>query len=135
MFLGFKKRINSLMPSAQFEHKAQVEYYYQLSMMLREAIELRTNIRATDLTYQELKKPIESKLPVKSDVSSEVLLFLERADLIKFAEQPATLEEATHAKALVTRWTQLLTPREDVMQDVMTQGLKEKTGKERHVIR
>jgi hypothetical protein len=117
-WVDVKERIQSLTPDAQFEPKAQIEFYYELSMLLRECIELRTKIRATDLTYQELKKPLESKLPLKTDGVSGVLAFLERADLIKFAEQPATLAEATAAKAQVSRWASMLTPRQDEIQQI-----------------
>jgi hypothetical protein len=109
-----KKKIKHSHPQEPFEKPQQIEFFYQMSLLLRECIELRTKIRATDLTYQELKDPIDRKLPLKSNEKTDILLFLERADMIKFAEKKTTLDEAREYKKQIGLWASMLTPRAEI---------------------
>ncbi len=93
-----------------FGLQEQAEYFFHLSLLLREAIELRTGLRATDLTLGELKTPLRNKLPLPTGDIDGVLAFLERADYVKFAGRPASTEEAVFAREQATAWTRRLRP-------------------------
>lgn len=93
-----------------FGLQEQAEYFFHLSLLLREAIELRTGLRATDLTLGELKAPLRNKLPLPTGDVDGVLAFLERADYVKFAGRPASTEEAVSAREQATTWARRLRP-------------------------
>ncbi len=103
-------RLSALKPPLPFVGKAQEDFFYLLSLLLREGVELRTGIPATDRTYKELKLPLQQKLPFGQTEVDAVLRFLERADWIKFAGVPSDVEEATACLATVERWVRDLKP-------------------------
>ena len=92
--------------------KAREDFYYNLSLLLREGIERRTGLNATDLTFSELKGPLTSKLPLRTDDVKRVLAFLERADLVKFAEAPASAAAMAEDRDSVRGWVDGFRPRE-----------------------
>lgn len=98
-------------PSDFPEGRCQEEYFYGLSLLLREAIELRTRIPATDRTFQELRDPLRKKLPLATLEVQAVLAFLERADLVKFASAASTKPEAAACQLQVSAWVQKLEPK------------------------
>ncbi len=103
-------RLAAVTPGRPFEGPAQVEFYFQLSLLLREAIERRTGVRATDSTLGELRVPLRKKLPLTPGAIEAVLAFLERSDLIKFAGFAATPDEALAAQEQVSAWARALKP-------------------------
>lgn len=109
-WLSLERRLNRLGLTGDFNKDAQQEFFYELSMLLREAIELRTQVRATDLTLQELRAPLRQRLPLSAADVEAVLDLMERADLIKFAEQESSLEEARIARQRLATWLQGLKP-------------------------
>ncbi len=100
-----------LSPSSPFDRKAQKEYFFKLSLLFRQFIELRFKFPATDQTFQEIRKPLKQYVSLPSDELNDVLKFLERSDLIKFAGEESDLTEAKtwHEKAL--SWMKQLMPR------------------------
>lgn len=106
--------LKKVIPVEPFAKQSQVEYYYRLSLLLRQAIEYRTQVRATDLTFQELKVPLDKKLPFKTDDRLALINFLEKADYIKFAESEASLDEAQESRDQVKVWVKRLRPNEDL---------------------
>ena len=103
-------KLQSLVVTHPFSAPAAVEYYFQLSLLLREAIERRTAVPATDRTLHELRAPLRKKLPLATDQIEAVLAFLERSDMVKFAGFTATPEEAAAAKERVCAWVSGLKP-------------------------
>lgn len=103
-------RIKELVLPPLDNDKGREDFYYNLSLMLREGIERRTGLNATDLTFGELKGPLSSKLPLRTDKIKDVLAFLERADLVKFAEAPATATVMQEDRDAVHRWVDGLKP-------------------------
>lgn len=116
------ERAGFLLPKPPFEGKAQEDYYFELSMLLREAIELRTKIRATDLTFQELREPVRKKLPLPTNDVESVLQFCEHADQVKFAAKPSGIGEAESARQQVESWVRALRPRAIDQQDPRAAG-------------
>jgi hypothetical protein len=108
------ERLLALLPPDPFVGRARETYFYELSLALREAIERRTELRATDMTSSELREPLRRKLPLPSAEIDSVLAFLQRADLVKFAEAEASRDEALDAVQRVRRWATALRPRPEM---------------------
>ena len=109
-----EQRLARLVPGEPFTDSIRVAFFYELSLGLREAIERRTGVRATDMTLDELREPLRRKLPLSAGETEELLAFLQRADLVKFAEVAATADEALAEGLRVRNWTSSLRPRSDV---------------------
>lgn len=90
--------------------RAREDFFYRLSLLLRQGIEWHAAIPATDLTLGELKQPLRQRLVVQAVPVDAVLAFLERADQVKFAAAPATIEEALAAVRQVRNWIEALRP-------------------------
>lgn len=112
-----QKTVRGVVIEPPFLPASQREVFYRLSLLLREGIERRTEIRATDSTLSEMRQALRKKLPFKVADVEEILAFLERSDLVKFAEQPATIEEASAARANVAAWCGRLQPAPDPLGD------------------
>lgn len=113
---ALESRLAVMLPPGEFPRGlVQENYFYGLSLILREAVELRTGIRATDLTLYELKNPLRRQLPFKQEDIESVIHFLERADMVKFAEAPSQREEALGDHGRVQRWVRDLRPRPEPM--------------------
>lgn len=106
------QRVKALAPTEPFVGRAAEDYFYQLSLLLREGIESRTKLNATDMTLQELREPLRKKLPLASGEIERVVVFLGRADEVKFAGAPSSLGEAADARRSVSDWIAKLKPRE-----------------------
>lgn len=107
-------RVGGMVVPTNFEPgRPQEDYFYGLSLLLREGVELRTRVPATDLTLQELKEPMRKKLPLATPEVNAVLEFLERADMIKFASAPSDRAEAEKFRGIVAGWLKKLEPRGD----------------------
>lgn len=106
-------RAISLPQSAEpFSDEMREDFYWRLSLAFRTAIEWRTGIAATTQTIAELRGPLAAKLPLPRREATEALQFLEAAEFIKFANKPATVEEAESARATVIRLIGKLFPGE-----------------------
>ncbi len=92
--------------------RGREEFYFALSMHLRDGIERRTGINATDLTYSQLAAPLKNRLPLRTAEVDAVLAFLQRADLIKFAEAKSSTASMTEDRDAVRGWVESLRPRE-----------------------
>lgn len=103
--------LREMLPPQPFDNReVQEEYFFQLSMKLREAIELRTEVPATDKTLRELKRPLLDRSPLPRQTTESMLGFLSRADMIKFAEAETNLEEAKTSYESVYDWMNSLRP-------------------------
>jgi hypothetical protein len=107
-----REEIAQLRPPEPFIDKVQEDYFYNLSMALRRFIEELLKIPATDRTLKELREPLRLRLPLSRERVAEVLAFLERADMIKFAKAVTSLEEARRCHDDVKLWIAYLMPRE-----------------------
>lgn len=103
-------RLRAIKIAPDFSQQAQGDFFFELSWLLREAIEQRLAIPATDMTLRELRDPLQLKLPLRDGSKEGLWRFLERADLVKFAEAPATRAEALAALAQVEEWVRELIP-------------------------
>jgi hypothetical protein len=109
---ALESRLGVMLPPGEFPRGiVQENYFYSLSLILREAVELKTGIRATDLTLYELKNPLRRQLPFREEDIEAVIHFLERADMVKFAGAPSQREEALGDHGRVKMWVRELRPR------------------------
>ena len=107
IFLSEVKRLAVDKSSSQ---KSLAQFFFSLSLLFRKSIEATSDIYATDLTVRELKVPIKTKiLPLRSR-SNEVIEFLERAEVIKFAGAKTSVDEALEYKKMVIEWMSKLRP-------------------------
>lgn len=106
--------LQNLNPDKMLADLLAKELYFQFSLILRTGIELATQIRATDMTYPELAPLMEKKLRVKGEELAAMQDFLKTADLVKFADRPATLGEAAHFKQQLMIWITMLKPRQEL---------------------
>jgi hypothetical protein len=100
--------IFALTPQEPFSQEQRESFFYELSLLFREFIELKTGVFATDKTLQELKAPLREKLPLSQEALSEVINFLSVSDMIKFAERQSSSEEAASFKTKVEAWVRKL---------------------------
>lgn len=126
-WVGLTHRFRQLTVPVPFGTRAQEDYFYALSLLVREGIELRTEIPATDRTLKELRDPLRKKLPLAPKDVEAVLQFLERADLVKFAGAPSDQAEAEACHAAAGRWLASLKPQhaEDHPFGALPDGLAE----------
>ena len=103
-------RVTALTPSHPFTKAAQEDFFAQLSLFLREGIERRTGLPATDRTYQELRVPLKDQSFLPKEQGEALLQFLQRADLVKFAAAPSGDGEARAAAGQVAAWITALRP-------------------------
>lgn len=77
-----------------FHHKAQIQFYFLISIGFRTYLERFLNKPTTDMTTDELKKAIDHKLPLSQEQYDKVWSVLEKSDLVKFAKQEVTKDQA-----------------------------------------
>ncbi len=61
------------------------EFFFQLSFMLRQALELRTGLPITGQTLAETRRSLEKNLSLSANFQQELLQFLSQAEQLKFA--------------------------------------------------
>lgn len=110
-WVDLSRKVQELKPEDMITAGLAKEYYYQLSLLLRTGIELSTNIRATDMTFRELAPLMANKLPLKTEEVAAMQDFLRTADLVKFADRPATAGEAAKYRQDLLVWIAALKPR------------------------
>jgi hypothetical protein len=87
------------------------ELFYGLSLVLRRGIELASGVRATDLTVQELKARLKTQSGIPASLVKDLVTFLSRADMIKFADVLAEAGEAPQSYNAVKDWIAVLKPK------------------------
>lgn len=107
------RKIQDLKPEQMVNDGLEKELYFQYSLLLRTGIELATQIRATDMTFRELAPLIDRKLSLKTEETTAIKEFLKTADLVKFADRPATAGEAQKFRQDLMVWVAALKPRQE----------------------
>lgn len=96
-------------PQEVFGPKEQEDYFYRLSVCLRQLIEKVTQIPASEATIRELRPMLSEKLPIESNERQALIQFLDRADQIKYAGIRSDRGEAEAARESVLQWMLMLT--------------------------
>ena len=92
--------------------KVQEDYFFELSIALRELIEYRFQLPVIGSTLREVTPQLR-KLPLARTTLGSVEQFMQRADAVKFAAQPSNFEQAQQDHQQVIKWMQQLTAREE----------------------
>jgi len=108
------RSFKSLEPMEPFHRKAQIEFFFQLSLAFREYLEIIFGVHATDMTTSELKSNAKVKDSLSNDTYHRVMELLEQSDMIKFAEQEVTVAQA---KDRHQEWIKLPTQIENLRQE------------------
>jgi len=82
----------------------QKEFYFQLSMLLREFLEYQFYFPATDLTFYELQGTLKTISAIDSQTVQEILRFLHFSDKVKFSEKTVDYQRAEEDKHRVFQW-------------------------------
>jgi len=93
--------LDKLKKKQLLEEGFYVEYYFELSMIIRIFIALEYRIKATEMTTYEIKNVLP---PVKNH--KQILELLSKMDMIKFAQVPANFIEAKENLAWVEKFLQ-----------------------------
>ena len=57
-----RKALSTISPQEPFSKDQQVSFFYELSLIFRKAVELKTGLAATDMTYAELEPVLQKNL-------------------------------------------------------------------------
>lgn len=102
---GLKGRLQRLQISDSFGKSEREEYFFELSLILRNFIEIKTSLKLTDMTYREIEKSLrQERLPFANEEIEQILSFLSKADQIKFACRQVGVIEAEKDKEQVVEW-------------------------------
>lgn len=102
-------QIAGLQVGQPFDRQSQVEFYWQLSLLFRRALEMSCNIPATDRTVRELKVALDQHFPPSTpSTRKDWFVFLEQADRVKFAAESTTADQARHYQAQALAWARRL---------------------------
>ena len=100
--------LRALEPTEPFTRREQNNFFFQLSMIFREYIELTLNVPATDSTTGELKTHLARVFTIDRETKKSYIQFLESADMVKFAEKEVSLQSAEEQKNLILSWVEHL---------------------------
>lgn len=106
---------------AQDDASARENYFSQLSLKLREMIELRTALPVTDQTFEELQSTLTRFLPMGTEEKTKVLNFFALSDAVTFAGRTVSIESTKDSLQDVLRWCRTLNPSPN-MDDMPTKG-------------
>jgi hypothetical protein len=104
----FRLLINEIIaikPIAPFVYEKQRQFYFDLDFKFRQVIELSEDVRATDLTINELKRALTKLNFFNSLVVVEMLKFFDISQKVKFAKKPSSESEALQMKNNILVWT------------------------------
>ena len=109
-----RKALSTISPQEPFSKDQQVSFFYELSLIFRKAVELKTGLAATDMTYAELEPVLQKNLPFESEQMNRVFAFLKQSDFIKFSDNVTTIPEAREALYQVRDWVEEILKKEPI---------------------
>ena len=103
-----RRELANLRVPDEFPKGVQIQLYYDLSRILRGYVEEVCGLSSSDRTVPELRQEWQQRLSLDPHMVRDMLRVLERSDLIKFADVPASVEEGREALAAVHDMTKRL---------------------------
>ncbi len=85
------EKLDNLKKQNLLEKGNFLEFYFKLSLIMREFIELQFKINAVEMTYYEIKKAFPRN---NWEIRKDVLSFLEKSERVKFAKYIPSLENS-----------------------------------------
>ncbi len=98
------QKLNDLTAQEPWGREASEEYFFRLSFILREALELRTGLPITGQTLAETKRGLEKSPALSANFQEDLIKFLSLADQLKFAGQQLNAAESMEWREKVKAW-------------------------------
>ncbi len=98
------QKLNDLKVQEPWSREASEEYFFRLSFILREALELRTGLPITGQTLAETKRSLEKSPALSANFQEDLIKFLSLADQLKFAGQQLNAAESMEWREKVKAW-------------------------------
>jgi hypothetical protein len=99
---------SSLRPREPWDRLAGEEFFFQLSFVLRQALELRTDLPLTGQTLSESEHSLETYPLFSANLKQDLVKFLRLAEQLKFAGAELSLDDALTWQSNVKKWLELL---------------------------
>ncbi len=80
-----EQRLKALHCAQPWTQESCEEFFFELSFLLRQAVELRTNLPITGQTLAETRLSLEKSSSLSANFQQELLKFLSLAEQLKFA--------------------------------------------------
>jgi hypothetical protein len=96
--------LESLAIQEPWTRQACEDYFFRLSFVLREALELRTGLPVTGQTLAETKRSLEKSPALSANFQEDLIKFLSLADQLKFAGQWLDAAESMEWREKVKAW-------------------------------
>lgn len=96
--------LESLEIKEPWTREACEDYFFRLSFVLREAVELRTGLPITGETLAETKRSLEKSPALSANFQEDLIKFLSLADQLKFAGQWLNATESMEWREKVKAW-------------------------------
>ena len=98
-------QLEKMTPLTPFEVREREEFFFQLSVMLRSFLELKSGMPLTDMTTLEISRTWESLgVDMNPDDKRQALEFLVQADRIKFAKEDIGVVQAERFRDTIVGW-------------------------------
>lgn len=101
---GVDQSLESLEIKEPWTREACEDYFFRLSFVLREALELRTGLPITGQTLTETKRSLEKSPALSANFQEDLIKFLSLADQLKFAGQWLNAAESMEWREKVKAW-------------------------------
>jgi len=85
------EKLNELQNQKLLEKGEILEFYFKLSLIMREFIEMEYKIHAVEMTYYEIKQVFPR---TNMEIRKHILSFLEKSERVKFAKYIPSLENS-----------------------------------------
>lgn len=95
---------SSLIVGTNWSRETSEAYYFALSFLLRQAMELRTRLPLTSQTLSELRKTLDHSQAFSANFKTELLEFLTLAEQLKFAGRWLDVAESEAWRTRVGVW-------------------------------
>ncbi|WP_141735427.1 hypothetical protein [Oligoflexus tunisiensis] len=103
-WLRLDEALQSLEIKEPWSREACEEYFFRLSFILREALELRTGLPITGQTLAETKQSLEKSPALSANFQQDLIKFLSLAEQLKFAGQWLSAAESMAWREKVKAW-------------------------------
>jgi thiol:disulfide interchange protein len=96
--------VDKLAPAEPWTREACEDFFFRLSFVLREALELHTGQPITGQTWAETKRSLEKSPALSANFQEDLIKFLSLADQLKFAGQWRDAAESLEWWEKVKAW-------------------------------
>jgi hypothetical protein len=107
-WVQLEQKLQTLDIREPWSREACEDFFFQLSFVLREALELRTGLPITGQTLAETKKSLEKSPALSANFQQDLIKFLSLSEQLKFAGQWLSANESVEWREKVKSWMEQL---------------------------